>query len=262
MAGARRQVSQPSPPNSRSASMRAVVIMPRSPTITISRSPNLVRTTSTACTNAVGSAVLPGNTRTATGRPSGSVSSQYSICAFALLAVAGVAARRQRAVRAFHPRGGAGRSRPSGPGSDAGARCRAASFASMLSCRANSQSNAAYTSSVDAAATPRSAPRLVSSHHASVASLLAGRSTREMISARARSRSRQAGPSRPRQPERLGLRPHGGHMPVRQRAGHRHRRRGGHERLPLQRAGDHLDQLAGQVRQVASVSCRTAPPSR
>ena len=123
----------------------------------------------------------------------------------------------------------------------------------MLSCRANSQSNAAYTSSVDAAATPRSAPRLVSSHHASVASLLAGRSTREMISARARSRSRQAGPSRPRQPERLGLRPHGGHMPVRQRAGHRHRRRGGHERLPLQRAGQITSISSpgrcGQVRQ-------------
>src|SRR5674476_710651 len=30
--------------------------------------------------NAVGSAVFPGNTRTATGRPAGSVSSPYSIC--------------------------------------------------------------------------------------------------------------------------------------------------------------------------------------
>jgi hypothetical protein len=79
IAGARSAVSQPRSPASASASMRAVVIMPRSPTITRSVSPNLVRTTCTASMNAVGSPVLPSKTRIATGRPWGSVSSPYSI---------------------------------------------------------------------------------------------------------------------------------------------------------------------------------------
>ena len=59
--------------------MRALVIMPRSPAMTIFRSPNPFRTTSAISVNAAGSAVLPSSTRTATGRPSGSVSSPYSI---------------------------------------------------------------------------------------------------------------------------------------------------------------------------------------
>jgi hypothetical protein len=79
MAGARRQVIQLSPPSSRRASIRAEVIIPRSPTKVSSRSPNLTRTSSTASVNAVGSAVLPGKTRIATGRPCRSVSSPYSI---------------------------------------------------------------------------------------------------------------------------------------------------------------------------------------
>ena len=55
--------------------------MPRSPTITSSPSSNVVADRRSAiAVNAVGSAVLPGNTRTATGRPAGSVSSPYSIC--------------------------------------------------------------------------------------------------------------------------------------------------------------------------------------
>jgi len=58
-----------------SASIRAVVIIPRSPTRTSWCRSKLPRTTSTAWVNAVGSAVLPANTRTATGRPFGSVSS-------------------------------------------------------------------------------------------------------------------------------------------------------------------------------------------
>jgi len=59
--------------------MRAEVIMPRSPTITIWVSLNFSRTMATASMNAVGSAVLPANTVIATGRPAGSVSSPYSI---------------------------------------------------------------------------------------------------------------------------------------------------------------------------------------
>ena len=65
--------------------MRAAVIIPRSPTMTILASPNFSRTTSTISVSADGSPVLPGNTRTATGRPSGSVSSPYSICSLPFL---------------------------------------------------------------------------------------------------------------------------------------------------------------------------------
>src|SRR6516225_5385495 len=48
-------------------------------------------------------------------------------------------------------------------------------------------------SSVLASATPRSAPRVTSAHQAKVASLEAGLTTREMISAIARSRCRPGG---------------------------------------------------------------------
>ncbi len=65
--------------------IRALVIIPRSPTMTIWASPNFFRTTSTMAVNAAGSPVLPGKTRTATGRPAGSVSSPYSICRFPFL---------------------------------------------------------------------------------------------------------------------------------------------------------------------------------
>ena len=58
---------------------RAEVIMPRSPPMTIFRSPNVSCTTSAIAVNAAGSAVFPSKTRIATGRPSGSVSSPYSI---------------------------------------------------------------------------------------------------------------------------------------------------------------------------------------
>ena len=61
------------------------MIIPRSPTITASVMPNVPRTTSTAWTNAFGSAVLPGKTRTAAGRPSRAVSSPYSICGLSRL---------------------------------------------------------------------------------------------------------------------------------------------------------------------------------
>src|ERR1035437_2851162 len=79
MAGARSAVTQPNPPSSRSSCTRALVIIPRSPTITMSLSLKVSLTASTIVVNAVGSAVLPGNTRTATGRPAGSVNNPYSI---------------------------------------------------------------------------------------------------------------------------------------------------------------------------------------
>jgi hypothetical protein len=65
--------------------MRAEVIMPRSPAMTILARWNFSRTTVTISVNAAGSPVFPGSTRTATGRPSGSVSSPYSICSLAFL---------------------------------------------------------------------------------------------------------------------------------------------------------------------------------
>jgi hypothetical protein len=61
--------------------MRAEVIMPRSPTMTTSRSAKRVRTASTAETKADGSAVLPAKTSTEIGRPSWSVMRPYSIWA-------------------------------------------------------------------------------------------------------------------------------------------------------------------------------------
>jgi hypothetical protein len=60
--------------------MRAVVIMPRSRTSTMFSSAKVSFTAVTAAVNAVGSALFPSNTRTATGQPAGSVSTAYSIC--------------------------------------------------------------------------------------------------------------------------------------------------------------------------------------
>jgi hypothetical protein len=86
MAGARSAVIHPYfPSSSLSALMRAVVIMPRSPTMTILFSPKVSLTAPAISVKAAGSAVFPSNTRTATGRPSGSVSSPYSICTLPFL---------------------------------------------------------------------------------------------------------------------------------------------------------------------------------
>ena len=59
--------------------MRAEVIMPRSPTMTIRLRPKVFFTTPAISVNAVGSPVFPSKTRIATGLPSGSVSRPYSI---------------------------------------------------------------------------------------------------------------------------------------------------------------------------------------
>ena len=84
--GARSAVIHPKPVavsgsslSSRKASIRAEVIMPRSPTSTSPVSPNRVPMTSTMSVNATGSAVLPEKIRTATGRPDRSVRMPYSI---------------------------------------------------------------------------------------------------------------------------------------------------------------------------------------
>ena len=61
----------------------------------------------------------------------------------ALLAVPGVAAGGQRAVRAFQPRADDRSNSAIRDGFASGPRCRAASFASIASCRPSSQSIAA-----------------------------------------------------------------------------------------------------------------------
>ena len=86
--------------------MRAEVIIPRSPTMTRRSRPKRSRTTFTISTKEVGSAVLPGKTRIATGQPAGSVKSPYSIWGFPRLPSRRVAEGRQRAVPPLHPGGG------------------------------------------------------------------------------------------------------------------------------------------------------------
>lgn len=56
---------------------------------------------------------------------------------------------------------------------------------------------AAYISSVEACATPKSGPSVVLAHHDRVDRFDLGRTTREMINATIRSRARHGGPSNP-----------------------------------------------------------------
>src|SRR5450759_3268049 len=172
--GARRAVTQPRPPRSRSCSIRALVIIPRSPTSTRSVNPKRSRTSVARWANAVGSAVLPATTRTATGRPTGSVSSPYSICGSPFL------------PSREYPRAANGQCEPviqeldrsnsaSRSGLTGALRCRSANAASMASWHSRSQSIAAYASSVLTSVRPRSADRVVSVHQRVVASFEPGR---------------------------------------------------------------------------------------
>src|SRR5664280_1625883 len=199
--GARRAVTQPRPPRSRSCSIRALVIIPRSPTSTRSVNPKRSRTSVARWANAVGSAVLPATTRTATGRPTGSVSSPYSICGSPFL------------PSREYPRAANGQCEPviqeldrsnsaSRSGLTGALRCRSANAASMASWHSRSQSIAAYASSVLTSVRPRSAARVVSVHQRVVASFEPGRQTRATINATATSRCRPTGPSRFGRPSR------------------------------------------------------------
>src|SRR5450759_2553482 len=191
--------------------------------------------------NAVGSAVLPGKTRTATGRPAGSVNSPYSIWGSPFL------------PSREYPRAASGQHRPviqeedrsnraSRSGLPGPVKCVRTSLVSMASCRPASQSIAAYTSSVVASATPRSSARVVSAHHRVVASFEAGRHTRAMISANAMSRSRPAGPSKAGRPSALAW--------VRAGTGHLQSFTGDHQRLAGQRGPHRLDRGVWQWGQV------------
>ena len=71
IAGARNAVIQSSPAGAISASMRACVIIPRSPTSTTCASAKRFLTLSICAASVRGSAVLPSNTSIATGQPSG-----------------------------------------------------------------------------------------------------------------------------------------------------------------------------------------------
>ena len=64
--------------------MRALVSMPRSPTNTNRCRPKRSRSLSTCAATVLGSAVLPGNTSTATGQPSALVSKPQTICGLPL----------------------------------------------------------------------------------------------------------------------------------------------------------------------------------
>lgn len=152
--------------------------------------PNCSRTALTASRNERESLVLPAKTRIAMGRPAASPSRPNSICGSPRLPSRECPNRVSG--QAFPSIQVLDRSNNAIP---PGCRCRAASFFSIVACRANSQSIAAYTSSVCAPARSRSAPKLVSDHQRIVASFEAGATTLERINAYARSRSRLRGPS-------------------------------------------------------------------
>ena len=98
---------------------------------------------------------------------------------------------------------------------------------------------------------PRSAARVVSAHHDAVDSLEAGATTRDTISASARS-GRGGRPEQGGQPQLHGHRMHGRDVPVRQRRGDRHRLPGRDQRRAFQRRLDCVDRLVrqpGQARQ-------------
>ena len=79
-AGPRNALIQSSPAGFTSSRMRASVNIPRSPTNTTFENPKRRRSLSICAPTVAGSAVLPWNTSTATGRPSASHNSPNSIC--------------------------------------------------------------------------------------------------------------------------------------------------------------------------------------
>jgi len=189
---------------------------------------------------------LPSNTRTATGVAGGVGEQRVLDLREILRAVPGVPAVGRRAFRAGHPGRGqvvqrhpwgsppapdtrprnSSRSRPGGPAGDPGR---------------------AYTSSVPAPATARSALR---SQAVRVAGFEAGATARERINAAAGSRIRPAGPSSAGSPELLRGGPHRGDVPVRHRPVDRDRR-GGVDQVPAGRHGpDRGDRRGRQVREV------------
>ena len=121
----------------------------------------------------------------------------------------------------------------------------------MASCRACSQSIAAYASSVVASWMPRSGPSVMSPHQAIVDSFEPGCATREMISASARSRCRPAGPSSAGKPSLRAIAYAAATCPCgTDRATLTAASPGGNEDLALQRGLDRVHHAARHLRQV------------
>ena len=237
--------------------------MPRSPTRTSSPSPNRSRTTCDGLDEGGRVGGVAGE-HPHRDRAPGRVGEQPVLdLQFALLAVAGVAARGQRAVRALHPRRGQVEQRhPVGvdrrgqvPGGQRGL--------DRVLAGQQPVHRRVHLIGATPPATPRSTPSVVSAHQDSVASFDAGASTRDTINARARSRDRPAGPSSAGQPQRRAC------------ATPRRRARAaatgspsaaasaGTSRSPRSAGLDPARSTsAGSADRLATVSLRTLPPSR
>ncbi len=109
---------------------------------------------------------------------------------------------------------------------------------------------------------PRSAPRVVSAHQARADSFEAGRATREMISASARSRSAQAGPSSAGSPSFTAIACTAATCPCGTDAVIVTACPAGTSGVPFSAASIASTMLAGSPDRFASVSCRTWAPSR
>jgi hypothetical protein len=132
----------------------------------------------------------------------------------------------------------------------------------MLSCRAASQSIAAYTASVDASAAPRSAPSVVSAHQVSVDSFEHGRTTLDTISATARSRSAQAGPSKAGSPSLPAMAWTAATWPCGTERAIVTASPAGTSCLPFRPASIRSTTCAGSADRLATVSFLTLPSSR
>ena len=222
--------------------------MPRSPTMTILASPNFSRTTWTICGERGRVAGVAGEHPDRDRAAFGVGQQPVLDLQPAFLAVPGVAAGGQRAPRAFQPRAGQveqrhpRRVRAPGPGGGGPAppRSRPAGPPASPSPR---RCHRCWRPP-----RPRSAPRVVSAHQVKVDSLEPGLTTREMISARARSRCGPAGPSSAGRPSFAGHGVHGGDVAVRQRPGDGDRLGGGDQLLALQPGVDQVDDVIRAAR--------------
>lgn len=189
MAGARRAVTHSRPPSCGWPSIRAEVIMPRSPTMTTPDSPKRSLTLSTSATNAPGSAVLAAKTSKATGRPSASVIN-HTLSGLWRPCGPGSSPRLARGQRlpSIHELDRSSITHP-GQHMPAGQRCFDARLPGEEPVHRPSTRHRRP-------ATPKSAPKVVSAHHRDVASLEPGRATRATTSpTTARSRSAHGGPN-------------------------------------------------------------------
>jgi len=109
---------------------------------------------------------------------------------------------------------------------------------------------------------PRSAPSVVSAHQVRVASLEAGASTREMTRPSARSRARQGGPSSAGRPSLAAMACTAAAWPCGSEAVMVTACPAGTSRSPFSVASIAAIASPGSADRLASVSCRTLPPSR